>query len=102
MATLCPYCKDDLRVEMTAQFVDRVDESILAIYSEELERAQNRASAYGGMQGRMMKKAVGMSRDLQSKMMQMTVEYPPMITILKCMSCDAALSVKLPSSGSSS
>ncbi|MDF1540315.1 MAG: hypothetical protein P1Q69_15580 [Candidatus Thorarchaeota archaeon] len=50
----------------------------------------------------MMKKAVGMSRDLQSRMMQMTVEYPPMITILKCMSCDAALSVKLPSSGSSS
>ena len=101
MATLCPYCKDDLRIEMTAQFVDRVDSSVVDMYSEELERVQKRASAYGGMQGRMMKKAAGMAKGMQSKMMQMRVEYPPMITILKCMSCDAALSVKLPSSSSS-
>ncbi len=89
---------------MTAQFVDRVDESILTLYAEEFERMQKRASAQGGMFGGMMKMGVGMMKGMQGTMAQMMkgmIEYPPMITILKCMSCDAALSVKFPSSGSS-
>ncbi|MFW9921238.1 MAG: hypothetical protein ACFFED_16670 [Candidatus Thorarchaeota archaeon] len=93
---ICPYCKDELRVEMTAQFVERVDPSVLNMYSEELDRMQKRAASQGGM----MKMAAGMAKGMQGtmvRMMQGMVEFPPMITILKCMNCDAALSVALPS-----
>ena len=93
---ICPYCKEELRIEMTAQFVDRVNPSVMEMYSEELNRMQNRASG----QGRMMKMAAGMAKGMQSTMMramQGMVEFPPMVTILKCMSCDAALAISLPS-----
>jgi len=81
---------------MTAQFVERVDPSVLNMYSEELDRMQRRAA----VQSKMMRMAAGMAKGMQPTMMRMMqgmVEYPPMVTILKCMSCDAALSVSLPS-----
>lgn len=83
-------------MEMTAQFVERVDPTVLNLYSEELERMQKRAASQGGM----MKMAAGMAKGMQGtmvRMMQGMVEYPPMVIILKCMNCDAALSVALPS-----
>ena len=104
MVALCPYCKDELRVEMTAQFIDRVDESVMSLYTEEFERMQKRAAALGGMQGRMMRMAAGMAKGMQGQaahMMRGMIEYPPLVTILKCMSCDAVLSIKMQSSGNS-
>ena len=104
MNTICPYCNNELRIEMTAQFADKVDPDIVSMYSEELERMQKRASVQGGMFGGMMKMAAGMAKGMQNtmvRMMQGMVEYPPMITILKCMECGAALSLSLPSSGKS-
>ncbi len=83
-------------MEMTAQFVERVDPSVLNLYSEELNRMQKRAATQGGM----MKMAAGMAKGMQGtmvRMMQGMVEFPPMITILKCINCDAALSISLPS-----
>jgi hypothetical protein len=101
MATLCPYCKDDLRIEMTAQFVEHIDPSMMEIYSEELQRTQKRAAALGGMHGRMMKMAAGMAKGMERTMFQMAKsreEYPPMVTVLRCINCKTALSLKLPSS----
>ena len=89
---------------MTAQFVEKVDPSIVSIYSEEIERMQKRPAAQGGMYGGMMKMAAGMAKSMQNTWihgMQGMVEYPPMITILKCMNCGAALSVALPSPNNS-
>ncbi|MBN2228934.1 MAG: hypothetical protein JW779_05010 [Candidatus Thorarchaeota archaeon] len=104
MTTICPYCREDLRLELTAQFVERVDTAITDLYPEELERLQKRAAIQGGMYGGMMKMAAGMAKGMQSTMihmMQGIVEYPPIVTILKCMNCGAALSVDMPTSGSS-
>ncbi len=97
MKAICPYCKEELRIEMTAQFVDRVDSSIVDTYAEELDRLQQRAASQGD---RMMRVAAGTAKRMQDTTlhrMQGIAEYPPMIQILKCMNCDAALSVKFPS-----
>ncbi len=104
MTAICPHCKEDLRVEMTAQFVDRVDPSIVDMYVEELDRMQKRTAAQGGMMGGMMKMAAGMAKSMQGtlvRMMQGMVEHPPMVTILKCMNCGAALALSLPTSNGS-
>ena len=98
---VCPYCREDLRVELTAQFVERVDPAIVNMYSEELERMQKRYSVKGGMFKHTMRMTVGMTKGLQETATRGMLEYPPIVTVLKCMNCGVALSVNLPSSGSS-
>ncbi len=104
MYTKCPYCNERLRIEMTAQFVERVDPDIVKIYSDELERTQKRADAQGGMFGGMMRMAAGMAKSMHGMMlrtMQALIELPPMVMVLRCMECGAALSVEIQSANSS-
>ena len=54
MNTVCPHCKEDLKVEMTSQFVDRIDPSIINTYTEEIERLKKQAVFQGGLEGGVM------------------------------------------------
>lgn len=103
MKSICPFCQKPLKLEATAQFIDRVDAKIVDLYAEELERMKKRASIQGGLFGGMMNMAAGMAKGMQGTMlksMEGMIKYPPLAMIVQCMSCGAALSVSLPSQNS--
>ena len=99
MNSKCPYCKEDLRIEMTAQFIEKIDPNMLEMYIQRRERIRKAAKDHGGLLGGMMNMAVGMSQGMQGLMertLRIQMEYPPLVSILRCMNCGASLSVKLP------
>ncbi|MFX0100570.1 MAG: hypothetical protein ACFFCS_13430 [Candidatus Hodarchaeota archaeon] len=106
MAAICPYCKaNPLRIEMTAQFVEVVDPNIIPLAQENIERQRQMAKGMKGFMGGMMGMAAGMAKgmgNMMVNMMEAQLQYPPLVTILKCASCHAALSVKMGGGQSSS
>jgi hypothetical protein len=105
MNTICPYCKAPLQIEVTAQFASQVDPSIVEVYRSNIERMKQIAKTQGGLFGGLMGMGAGVSQSMQgltTRVFEAMEKYPPMITILRCMSCGAALSVHLPESSSGS
>jgi hypothetical protein len=103
MNSKCPYCKENLSIELTAQIIDKVDPQIIEVYGEYVERTRNVAQNQKGIFGGMMKMAAGMSKGtmrMAERGFQIMIENPPMVRILRCMNCKAALSVILPESSS--
>ena len=103
MNSKCPYCKEDLRIEMTGQFVEKVDPNMLEMYLQQRERMRNVADEHGGLIGGMMNMAAGMAQGMQGLMertLRIQMKYPPFVSILRCVNCGATLSVKLPQDSS--
>lgn len=96
MKTICPFCKEELRVGLKTQFVEKVDSSIIGMYIEEANRKLKRIDLQGLLPGA-YKTEEGV-KGLQKNWIRVVKgmeEYPPLVTILKCMNCDAALSVTI-------
>ena len=103
MNSKCPYCKENLRIEMTAQFIEKVDPNIGEIITQHRQRMTSAAKDQGGLLGGMMKMAAGMAQGMQGmtdRSVQIMIKSPPMVNILRCMNCGAALSVSLPEKSS--
>jgi len=99
MNSKCPYCKEDLKIEMTAQFIEKIDPNILEMYIQRRERIRNAAKEQGGIFRGLLNVAAGMQQGMQGLMertLRIQMKYPPLVSILRCMNCGASLSVKLP------
>ncbi|MBN2152634.1 MAG: hypothetical protein JW839_14365, partial [Candidatus Lokiarchaeota archaeon] len=85
--------------ELTGQFAERVDPALIDMYQASLDRQREMASRMGGFFGGMMGMATKMAQGMQTQLIQqmrLMQEYPPLVMVLKCMNCHAALDLSLP------
>jgi len=72
---ICPYCKKELRLKLSAQFIAEIDPLFYDVVRAQLQRGPK---IFQGFMNSQLEK-IG--------------EYPIMIMIIACAECDAALSL---------
>ena len=85
MLTKCPYCGEQLRIELTAQIVEQVDPNVMGVYEEFNRRRMSVAQQRGGLFGGMMKMSAGMAQSmmgLSAQYFELIMKSRPMVQIL--------------------
>ena len=89
---VCPFCKKELQTKLSARFIDEVDPKIIECFQESVERTQRRGQQMGGFLGRLTQTAASMARHVPQHI-QILIDYPPMVGIITCATCDTLLSI---------
>jgi hypothetical protein len=73
------------------------------LYEKEIKRARKIVKSQGGLLGSLMNASAGMTEGMQgmaNRQSKAMILHPPLVNILRCTGCGAALSVLLPSNSS--
>ncbi len=89
---VCPYCKNELQTKLSARFIDEVDPKIVECFQANIARTQQIGQKMGGIFGRLSQTAASMARHIPQHI-QTLIDYPPMVGIITCVTCDTLLSI---------
>ena len=89
---VCPFCKNELQTKLSARFIDEVDPKIIECFQESIDRTQRMGQQMGGIFGRLSQVAANVARNVPQHI-QILIDYPPMVGIITCVTCDTLLSI---------